>query len=66
MALDKKSWIVQGIFFGLFMFVFMTLFNGFFLEVGFQAKKLLLSLPIWLVGGLLYGYILKVTKSLPK
>ena len=66
MKLNMKNWIVQGLFFGLFMFVFMTIFESLFMSDSFSAKKTLISLPVWIIAGLVYGFILKSTNSLPK
>ena len=66
MKINMKNWITQGLFFGGFMFLFMTVFELVFMSDTFSSRKVLIGLPVWILAGLLYGYILKVTNSLPK
>ncbi len=55
---DKKGWVKTGLEFGLFMFVFMTLFDV--IEDTFIWGKFLISIPIWILAGLAFGYFMKL------
>jgi hypothetical protein len=54
------AWIKAGLFFGLFMFVFMGILFPLIEKEPITAKRLLVSFPIWIVAGLGWGYIMKV------
>ena len=49
----------QGLSFALFMFVFMNLITPLIDETPFSWKKVLISIPIWLLAGLAFGYTMK-------
>lgn len=55
-----RGWIRQGISFGLFMLVFNMAFDYFFYDENPSVGIALKSLPIWLAGGLVYGYVVKL------
>ncbi|GAB4252069.1 MAG: hypothetical protein Kow0027_16470 [Saprospiraceae bacterium] len=55
-----RGWIRQGISFGLFMFVFNMALDYFFYDENPSVGIALKSLPIWLAGGLVYGYVVKL------
>jgi hypothetical protein len=65
---DKKNrpWIKQGISFGLFMYVFMSILFPLITKDEITLRNLLISLPIWIVGGLIYGYLMKRYQYIPK
>jgi hypothetical protein len=52
-----KSWIKFGVGWGIFMFLMMNVIFPLFdkKEVGMQ--EMLISFPLWLMGGLLFGYV---------
>ncbi len=55
----KKSWVYQGLSWGLFMFFFMMIFYRLFVdEFQFSVSYVLSNIIIWSLGGLIYGYIM--------
>ena len=62
----KRPWIKQGISFGLFMYVFMSILFPLITKDEITLRNLLISLPIWIVGGLIYGYLMKRYQYIPK
>jgi len=57
---DKKSWIKTGLSWGAFMFLFMSVGFPYFEGQEITWKKLLLGVVIWTIGGLGFGYSMKV------
>jgi len=55
-----KNWLKSGLFFGLFMFVFSIVVNPLISNVQITQKMILLNILIWTVGGLGFGYIMKI------
>jgi hypothetical protein len=55
---SKISWIKMGLGFGAFMFVIMSLYNIAF-EPSNYVEILLINLPLWILGGLAFGYGMK-------
>lgn len=52
-----KSWIKFGLFWGLFMAVVLNVFFPLFDGEPIQPMKALISIPFWLIGGLIFGYV---------
>jgi len=52
-----KSWIKFGLFWGLFMAVVINLLFPLFDGTQIVPLKVLVSIPFWLVGGLIFGYV---------
>lgn len=58
-AYDKKSWWVEGIVWGIFMFAIMNLLD---VATGdFNPERLPFSFLVWMIGGLLFGLVLRYT-----
>jgi len=57
---EKNGWIYRGLIWGLFMFIFMTLLYPSLSEEPITMKSLLINIPIWIIGGLGFGYTLKL------
>jgi len=63
----KYRWIVLGVFYGLWMFLIMSVLYEYGKEKSLSAEKLSKSLILWMVAGLAYGYFMKwVTKKTDK
>ncbi len=56
-----KKWILEGILFGVFMYI-LNVFIFPLIGIGewHSTKKIITALPIWLLGGLGYGYTMKM------
>lgn len=57
-SFEGKGWIAQGLSFGMFMLVFNDLFMPWVSGKEIKAVTFLVGVPIWLFGGLLFGYVL--------
>lgn len=55
----KKIWVIEGLVWGVFMFLMMGILFPLAQKEPLTTKRVLLSLLYWLIGGLIYGYILK-------
>ena len=55
---SKVSWVMMGLKFGGFMFVFMSLFS-IALNPSDYLSILLINIPVWILGGLAFGYTMK-------
>ena len=64
---DVKWWNV-GLKFGLSMFIMMTLIFPLIMGEGLTQRKILIGIPIWTIGGLGFGYTMKLIngKNKPK
>lgn len=57
---EGKGWIKAGLIWGGFMYIFMTIFfNSLFTRALPTLKDLLIGIPIWGIGGLIFGYLMK-------
>jgi len=54
-----KGWIVQGLTFGSIMFVLNAIGLPLIFDEEITLLKLTIAIPIWLLGGLAYGYAMK-------
>lgn len=64
-----KRWKLEGLIFGVIMFLLIDIIIPLFSEEGIREFSYLLkSLPIWLIGGLGYGFYMKwfLTRKLKK
>ena len=57
---DKKSWIKTGLSWGAFMFLTMSIGFPYFDGQEITLKTLLLGIIIWTIGGLGFGYTMKI------
>ena len=57
---DKKGWIKTGLSWGAFMFVIMSIGFPFIDGQEITWKSLILGLVMWTIGGLAFGYIMKL------
>ena len=55
----RKQWIYTGIGWGIFMFFLATITIPFFFKEPITWKKVLIEFPLWINGGLGYGYFMK-------
>jgi hypothetical protein len=65
---EGYGWVRQGLFWGLFMYVFTTLMFPLIDGEGITLRKTLIGIPIWTIGGLVFGYTMKIIngKNKPK
>ncbi|MCO6146762.1 hypothetical protein [Flavobacterium sp. NRK1] len=52
-----KSWVKFGLFWGVFMALFINVVFPLFDGTEIIPMKLLVSIPVWLVFGLIFGYV---------
>lgn len=52
-----KSWVKFGLIWGVFMGLMLTVVFPLLDGSEIHLNKILVSIPIWLVGGLLFGYV---------
>lgn len=57
---DKKSWIKTGLNWGAFMFLIMSIGFPYFTGQEITWKTLLLGIVTWTIGGLGFGYTMKL------
>lgn len=57
---EGYGWIKQGLFFGTFMYVFIALVIPLVSNKEISSQDLLIEIPIWLIGGLAFGYIMRL------
>ena len=55
-----KSWLKMGFFWGLFMYVFMVFILPLIEQEEISQKSMLIGIPIWLIGGLGFGFFMKI------
>jgi len=58
-----RKWLVPGLLFGLFMFIAMEVLYPLIGGYEITQKALLISIPIWLIGGLGWGYTMKIVMN---
>lgn len=56
---STKIWLKSGLFFGLFMFVFMVILYPLIKGEAITQKSVFIGIPLWLICGLGWGYIMK-------
>lgn len=52
-----KTWIKFGLFWGLFMAIVINVLFPLFDGTEIVPLKVLVSIPFWLIGGLIFGYV---------
>ena len=57
---EEYSWIKLGLFWGLFMYIFMVLLFPLIDGEGLSTWKVVLGIPIWTIGGIGFGYTMKL------
>lgn len=58
-----KSWIKFGLFWGMFMALVINVLFPLFDGTEIVPLKVLVSIPFWLVGGLIFGYVSRKKES---
>lgn len=58
-APQKWNWKKQGLFYGVTMYVVMELLLPFFGEEGHSLPGILIGIPLWGIGGLVFGFFMK-------
>jgi hypothetical protein len=62
--LKSNIWIIEGLVFGIIMFIFMTFIYPFLISgEPITWMSIVLGIPIYLFGGLLFGFITKYIKK---
>ena len=56
-----SHWIKKGLYWGIFMLLIMEGVKPLIFREEIELNNVLLMLPIWILAGLLFGYLLKVT-----
>lgn len=56
---EGKNWIGTGISWGVFMYVVMVLIYPYFAGEIITMKNMMIGVPIYLIGGLCFGYTTK-------
>ena len=56
---EGLGWVKHGLGFGLIMYIVMTLIYPLIINDPITLRRILLSIPLWTICGLLYGYIMK-------
>jgi len=57
---EGKGWIREGLYWGLIMYIMMTFFFPLIDGSGITLKNILVGIPIWAVGGVGFGYSMKL------
>ncbi len=57
---ENKNWIKIGLLWGVLMWISNIAFLFFFDDKPITEKGVLLGIPFWLIGGLGFGYIMKL------
>lgn len=59
----NRVWFISGLLFGLFMFIAMEILYPLIAEHEITPKALLIGIPLWLIGGLGWGYTMKIVMN---
>ncbi|WKD85788.1 hypothetical protein KCTC32516_01134 [Polaribacter huanghezhanensis] len=54
-----KKWMKVGLLWGLFMFVIMTFVWPAIVGDEISLKRILIAIPIWILGGIIFGYTMR-------
>lgn len=60
---DKKAWIKTGLTWGTMMFLIMTVVFPYFIGQKITLRSILAGLIIWTIGGLVFGYTMKLIST---
>lgn len=52
-----KSWVKFGLIWGAFMYIMMVVLFPLWDKKDITPKSLLIGIPIWFIGGLIFGYV---------
>ncbi|MCX8020478.1 MAG: hypothetical protein N2747_08305 [Chitinophagaceae bacterium] len=63
---EGYGWVKQGLLFGLYMYVFMILIFPLIEGEEITLRKILLGIPLWTIGGLIFGYLMKLISGKSK
>lgn len=55
----KKQWVTTGIAWGIFMFFLIAIALPYFQNEPITLKNVLIGFPLWILGGLGYGFSMK-------
>lgn len=55
-----KNWLKSGIYFGVFMYLMMVILFPLIEGETITQRSLLIGVPFWLIGGLGWGYLMKI------
>ena len=58
-----KNWVKFGLFWGLFMAIVINILFPLFDGQAIVPMKLLVSVPVWLIFGLIFGYVSRKKES---
>ena len=56
----KNQWLKAGLFFGLFMYLFMVVLFPLIQGETLTQRGLLIGIPIWAIAGLVFGFTMKI------
>lgn len=56
---SRQNWLVSGIKWGIFMYIFMVIVFPFLIGDEITWKTLTLGIVVWLIGGVLFGYMMQ-------
>lgn len=54
-----KNWLIVGLIWGVLMYVVMTLRFPIVMDESITKKSILIGIPVWLIGGILFGLMMK-------
>lgn len=60
---DSKNWIKTGLAYGILMFVFVSIVLPFFKGDEITLRSLTIGVIWWIIGGLIFGFVMKVWMS---
>ena len=55
----QKNWWKYGLYWGGFMYVIMVFGFPYYQDKEITLLSMILGIPIWVIGGLVYGYLMK-------
>ena len=58
--MTTKNWLKMGLAWGLFMYLTMVFIFPFIMQEEITQKSMLIGIPIWLIGGLSFGFTMKI------
>jgi hypothetical protein len=59
----NRVWLISGLLFGLFMYFAMTIIYPLITQQEITLRALLIGIPLWLIGGLGWGYTMKIVMN---
>ncbi len=57
---ENKNWLKLGLLWGVLIWISNITFEFIFDDKSLTGKGVLLGIPFWLIGGLLFGYLMKL------